>query len=414
MVRTLVHKAAVAAAFYLLLLTALLTDGLLSIAYTTSTISDLTEHTIVIVQASHQLTGELAVAVGEARMFVLTREDDDREQAEDALEDARLLLDRITALERTGAGELLVDGASTGLVTRQAEVAAAVSAEVEAALVLDATAGADTVAMRSAALEALEGDIERLEEEVATVLDAKVAALTQNLAGESQVEFIATVGGIGVLIVASLALVWLLQRAVIRPVTQLAAAARGVIDGQLAPVPESGSRDEIGDLQRSYNQMVAALARQQADLVAHNAELEQHLATQRDLLATVSALATPLLPLADGVLVLPIVGHVDRARAAALTETLLNGIAQHHARAAILDVTGLAVVDDTVVRAILMAVDAGRLLGAEVLVAGISADMARRLGDRDLTASVAHAYRDVGAALRAYQQGELAAAERAG
>lgn len=89
------------------------------------------------------------------------------------------------------------------------------------------------------------------------------------------------------------------------------------------------------------------------------------------------ALATPLLPVADGVLVMPLIGRIDQARAQQVMETLLAGVAQHRARAAILDVTGVQRIDSSVVSALVAAAQAVRLLGAEAIVTGIQPAMAQ-------------------------------------
>lgn len=89
------------------------------------------------------------------------------------------------------------------------------------------------------------------------------------------------------------------------------------------------------------------------------------------------ALATPLLPVAEGVIVMPLIGRIDEARAQQVVETLLTGVTQHRARAAILDVTGVQRVDAGVVRALVHAAQGVRLLGATAIVTGIRPDVAQ-------------------------------------
>jgi rsbT co-antagonist protein RsbR len=95
--------------------------------------------------------------------------------------------------------------------------------------------------------------------------------------------------------------------------------------------------------------------------------------------AILAELSTPLLPISDEVLVLPLVGAVNAQRAEQAVETLVNGIARFGARIAILDVTGLLYVDAPVAEALLRAARAARLLGAEVILTGIRPDVAERL-----------------------------------
>jgi PAS domain S-box-containing protein len=95
--------------------------------------------------------------------------------------------------------------------------------------------------------------------------------------------------------------------------------------------------------------------------------------------ATIQELATPLLPLARGVVAMPIVGTVDSTRARQIIETLLGGIASCRANLAILDITGVKVVDTQVAQAIVQAAQAARLLGAEVVLTGIKPQIAQTL-----------------------------------
>lgn len=91
------------------------------------------------------------------------------------------------------------------------------------------------------------------------------------------------------------------------------------------------------------------------------------------------ALSTPLIPINDRVLVMPLVGAMDAARAEQVLETLLDGVVQRGAGAVILDVTGVGVVDTQVADALLRAARALRLVGAEVLLTGIRPDVAQTL-----------------------------------
>lgn len=103
---------------------------------------------------------------------------------------------------------------------------------------------------------------------------------------------------------------------------------------------------------------------------------QESIRAQDELLA---CLSTPLLPIAKGVLVLPLIGQVNRARAGQVLETLTRGVAEHRAEVAILDVTGVEALDIHVADLLLSASRAVRLLGAEVLLTGIRPDVARTL-----------------------------------
>lgn len=95
--------------------------------------------------------------------------------------------------------------------------------------------------------------------------------------------------------------------------------------------------------------------------------------------AAIRELSTPLLPIADHVLVMPLVGSIDSGRAHQVMETLLTGVAVHQANLVILDITGVQVVDTQVANAFVQAAQAVQLLGAEVLITGIQPVMAQTL-----------------------------------
>ena len=90
-------------------------------------------------------------------------------------------------------------------------------------------------------------------------------------------------------------------------------------------------------------------------------------------------LSTPLLPIASGVILMPLVGAIDEGRAALVLETLLDGVAAHRAEIAILDITGVRTVDVSVAFGLVQAAQAARLLGAEVILTGVSPQAARTL-----------------------------------
>ncbi len=95
--------------------------------------------------------------------------------------------------------------------------------------------------------------------------------------------------------------------------------------------------------------------------------------------AMLRELSTPLLPIADQVVAMPIIGTIDSNRAAQIMETLLEGVARYRARIAILDITGVRVVDTQVAGALMRAAQAARLLGAQVVITGIGPEVAQTL-----------------------------------
>jgi PAS domain S-box-containing protein len=90
-------------------------------------------------------------------------------------------------------------------------------------------------------------------------------------------------------------------------------------------------------------------------------------------------LSTPLIPIADHVVIMPLIGTIDSVRAQQMLETLLEGVATHQASTVILDITGVQIVDTQVANAFIEAARAVQLLGAHVLLTGIGPQIAQTL-----------------------------------
>lgn len=91
---------------------------------------------------------------------------------------------------------------------------------------------------------------------------------------------------------------------------------------------------------------------------------------------TIEELETPVIQIWDGILVLPLVGTLDTARAQRMNEELLHKIVDTDSEIVILDITGVPVIDTAVTKHLLETITAARLLGSEVLLVGISTQMA--------------------------------------
>lgn len=90
-------------------------------------------------------------------------------------------------------------------------------------------------------------------------------------------------------------------------------------------------------------------------------------------------LSTPVLQVRERLLILPIIGVVDPQRARQLTEQLLHGIRMNRARMVVIDITGVAAIDSHVANHLVQTVEASRLLGASVIVTGLSPEIAQTL-----------------------------------
>ena len=91
---------------------------------------------------------------------------------------------------------------------------------------------------------------------------------------------------------------------------------------------------------------------------------------------SIRELSTPVLPFREGMLLLPIIGQIDSQRARQLTEHLLVSIRAKRAKVIVIDITGVATVDSRVANHLVQTVDAARLMGAKVVISGISPEIA--------------------------------------
>ena len=90
-------------------------------------------------------------------------------------------------------------------------------------------------------------------------------------------------------------------------------------------------------------------------------------------------MSTPVIRLWQGIVLVPLIGVLDTRRSAQMNERLLQAVVESGAKVAILDVTGVPVIDTSVARHIITAVNSAKILGAEVVVTGFSPDAAQTL-----------------------------------
>ena len=100
---------------------------------------------------------------------------------------------------------------------------------------------------------------------------------------------------------------------------------------------------------------------------------------QQQLLDVIREISSPVIPVHDDVLVLPLVGTIDSARSSRIMETLLTGVQEHAAEVVIVDITGVPIVDTAVANHLIQATRAATLLGAHCVLVGVSAEVAQTL-----------------------------------
>ncbi|HEY1015916.1 MAG TPA: STAS domain-containing protein [Herpetosiphonaceae bacterium] len=191
---------------------------------------------------------------------------------------------------------------------------------------------------------------------------------------------------------------WLAGRRIAQPVQQLHASVETFTHSPADYEPvQISTRDEIHALGDAFNTMVSGLRESQTRLLNANEELETLVAkrttelqqafqelraqnqTQEQLLETVRRLGMPAIPIRRGILVMPLVGEFDPGRVNELGERMLSAIEAEQARVVLLDITGVPVVDSAVAAALVRTSQAARLLGTEVILAGIRPDIAEAL-----------------------------------
>ena len=90
-------------------------------------------------------------------------------------------------------------------------------------------------------------------------------------------------------------------------------------------------------------------------------------------------LSTPVLQVRERLLILPIIGAIDAQRARQLTEQLLRGIRNNRAKVVVVDITGVPSIDSVVANHLVQTVEASRLMGASVIITGLSSEIAQTL-----------------------------------
>ncbi len=111
---------------------------------------------------------------------------------------------------------------------------------------------------------------------------------------------------------------------------------------------------------------------------AERAAMQQQ-AIIREQAELLSELSTPLIPISDGVLVMPLIGTLTDRRAQQVMETLLEGIVQYQAETVLLDITGVKTVDTSVANALIQVARAVNLIGSHIILTGIQPRIAQTL-----------------------------------
>ncbi|MFL7794507.1 MAG: substrate-binding domain-containing protein [Anaerolineae bacterium] len=173
-------------------------------------------------------------------------------------------------------------------------------------------------------------------------------------------------------------------------------------------------------LKMAYTEVEKAYAEVEQQVRERTAELEQEveereraqaesLRLQQEVIEAqqraIRELSTPIIPVLEGVIVMPLIGSIDTLRARDVTRSLLRGIREHRAKVVILDITGVPIVDSGVAAYLNKTIQAARLRGARTIVTGVSDAVAETVVDLGIDWSDVETLRDLRTGLRAALSG---------
>jgi rsbT co-antagonist protein RsbR len=144
---------------------------------------------------------------------------------------------------------------------------------------------------------------------------------------------------------------------------------------QLLEVHEQAALEQADRLE----QALRLRERAEEELKRERNSLQEIVAQQQRLIDTIKQLSAPLLPVREGILVMPLIGHIDSARSEQVMEELLNGVQKYQTDVVIIDITGVPIVDTAIANHLMQAAQAVSLLGAQCVLVGIGAEVAQTL-----------------------------------
>ncbi|MEI7643806.1 MAG: cache domain-containing protein [Chloroflexales bacterium] len=202
-------------------------------------------------------------------------------------------------------------------------------------------------------------------------------------------------------------------RRLTRPIQALDRATHMISAGDLTQRVAVTARDEIGSLQGEFNKMAQSLSEQRESLAARNTELQSALAEVRDRAAAqdqlirenvrqrevIRELSIPVLPVGADTLVMPLVGVLDAERLRDFQERALQATEQMRAGRLLIDVTGVAVIDDEIAQGLIHVMQAAHLLGSSAALVGIRPEVAQALVGLGVDLQDVHTFKDLRTAL---------------
>ncbi|MFD1851840.1 RsbT co-antagonist protein RsbRA [Oceanobacillus bengalensis] len=137
---------------------------------------------------------------------------------------------------------------------------------------------------------------------------------------------------------------------------------------------EKVDTDYFSNVLSSVNHWIEPIIRQLVN--DYTGSWENILSLQRVALQELSA---PLIPVIDGITIMPLIGTIDTERAKLIMEGLLQGVIKHNSEVVLIDITGVPVVDTMVAHHLIQAAEAVRLIGAKCILVGIRPEIAQTI-----------------------------------
>jgi anti-anti-sigma regulatory factor/HAMP domain-containing protein len=169
------------------------------------------------------------------------------------------------------------------------------------------------------------------------------------------------------LFVVIVVVAFLFSRSLTRPIANLARSAQDLAGGDLDREVSVHGRDEIADLAQSFESMRMALR----DLVQRQ---------ERE----IDALAVPLIPLGEDILAMPLVGELDPRRLDQARHRLVDGLHGAGVKGVLMDLTGVPHLDRQSAERLVGAAKAARLMGVQVVLTGMQAEVAKNVADLEV------------------------------
>lgn len=158
----------------------------------------------------------------------------------------------------------------------------------------------------------------------------------------------------------------------------------------------------VGALFQGVNEMIDALEREKQNNAAYQRELEEKLQMIERQRSSIRELSTPIIEIWDRILCLPIVGVMDTTRSGEMTDALLKAVVDRAARCAIIDITGIDIMDTGTADHFVRMAKSVKLLGADCVLTGINPHIARTLVQMDVQLHGITTYRSLRTALQRY------------